>query len=737
MARSTIDIVINSILQGTGITDASKAFDSIVKDGATANRTIGDMKTRLSQLNNELDDMVVGSSGFNAVSKEIRDINTDLKKAQRLASGLGDEFDKASNSIGILDITLGGLLANGITAAAGAIQSAAGAALDFGREAIQLGSDAAETQSLLTNALGPAFNQFAEDVERVSDATGQSAIQFQQSVAPILAMAKAQGFAAEAAGDLAVQFGSIALDLNSYFNSTTAVEDLQSALAGSSETLQKYGIIANETALKQEALTLGLISGNEALTAQERTTALLSLINRQAADALGDAERTANGFANTQRALNAEWQDFKTVVGESLVDAVGPLQAELLAMSRETLPELASNLENVIQKSGDTALGFIELAEIIGSSGFGQKYAEANNAFIEFQNNSDEAIDRFLEKLGITRIDLEAMGAAAREAQEEMDRYESIVSGATITQERFQKGVKGSEFFVPDSEPVSYYTDRLAVLTDVAINAAAVFEETAFSVDFLNQAFGGVTTPSIDTTSFITTVTNPLDIMTDVTASINEQVGDFNFNALEMNSSFEELGGSADQVSRRFSGVSSSLSSINKAASQFSSGNLIDITADADKDIADYIAEYASKLNLPVEQTVAILEAQGLSQEEINAKTQELLEKASALDIVQQLSAGTLGADGLAGAIESTQLSIENLESPIQTVKERADELSQTVNGLNGNFDLVLNASVPGLELIREAAELVNGLTGQEIPAPPDGLTGTSNDSVSSRGAKR
>ena len=93
------------------------------------------------------------------------------------------------------------------------------------------------------------------------------------------------GFGQQIAANYGASMAQVALDLGSFFNRSTedALMDIQSALAGSSETMQKYGIDVRETALKQEALDRGWIqSSTDVIPRLQR-----SHFRRRAAEALG------------------------------------------------------------------------------------------------------------------------------------------------------------------------------------------------------------------------------------------------------------------------------------------------------------------------------------------------------------------------------------------------------------------------------------------------------------------
>lgn len=208
---------------------------------------------------------------------------------------------------------------------------------EIGQASLELASDAAETASLIDNSLGPAADGFRDKIEAIADATGRSKQVIYESSSGILAMAKNMGFAQTEAGNFAAEMSQAALDLESFFNGDPGqgFADLQSALSGSSEVMNKYGIDVKETTLKQMALAQGIIAtASDAIPRQERALLLLQAVQTQAADAMGDAERTSDGYANTSRGLSDALRELGAEFGESLIEPATEAKSVLTDLAR-------------------------------------------------------------------------------------------------------------------------------------------------------------------------------------------------------------------------------------------------------------------------------------------------------------------------------------------------------------------------------------------------------------------
>lgn len=129
------------------------------------------------------------------------------------------------------------------------------------------------------------------------------------------------GMVRDQAGEMSNKFVQMAVDLASFNNLPTkkVIEDIQSALAGGSETLTKYGINVKVAQVNQEALNMGLIKQGESLTSAQRVQVLYNIMLREGSDAMGDFARTTDSFANQQKIFNAQLSDMRVEIGQQLL----------------------------------------------------------------------------------------------------------------------------------------------------------------------------------------------------------------------------------------------------------------------------------------------------------------------------------------------------------------------------------------------------------------------------------
>ena len=194
---------------------------------------------------------------------------------------------------------------------------------------VKAASDMEETM----NKFNVVFGASAKVVKAWGDTFGAQVGRSKQQIADFLAgtqdLLVPIGFESGAATEMSKQLTGLAVDLASFNNKADAdvLRDLHAALTGSSEVMKKYGVIVNETAVKQELLNQG-IDKNKA-TEQQKVMARMAIIMRGTVAAQGDATRSAGSFANQMKALRAKVSDAAVEIGSALLPVITPLVTKI------------------------------------------------------------------------------------------------------------------------------------------------------------------------------------------------------------------------------------------------------------------------------------------------------------------------------------------------------------------------------------------------------------------------
>lgn len=316
-------------------------------------------------------------------------------------------------------------------------------AIEVGKEFSQLAAGAEETRSKFNTVFKDQAVSVAAWADEYADAVGRSSTDTLAFLATIQDTLVPLGFARDAAGDLSKQVIELAGDLASFNNLPTAdvVRDIQSAIVGNTETLRKYGVVASQVAIEQEALNSGIWAGEGAITAQEKAAAILNLTLKGTEDAQGDLERTQDSAANVARKLEAAQKDLGIVLGDLLNDVLTPIREEFTKI----IESQTSWLEFVKQQKDDQeglARGFSTLTEQL------------------------EAYDRELENLrGQSTIGL---GPLAEQEQKEaiarVERLKAATEGLILLQDQVslseQERARNAEIIARSQEALNRVNEK-------------------------------------------------------------------------------------------------------------------------------------------------------------------------------------------------------------------------------------------------------------------------------------
>ncbi len=244
--------------------------------------------------------------------------NTDLIKGMKKASESMDSLGKKFQATG-KKLTLGVTLP----------------IVGIGAAMVKLASDAEETESKFNAVFKSQSDAVSTWAKEYSKSIGRSEIDTKAFLATIQDTLVPLGFMRDRAADMSKSVIELANDLSSFNNLPTAdvVRDIQSAIVGNTETLRKYGVVASQDAIIQEALTSGLIKNKNELDATTKAQAIYNILLKGTTDAQGDAARTSGSTANQLRAVKAEAEALGVEFGQVLL----PIVNDIIAGARDLI----------------------------------------------------------------------------------------------------------------------------------------------------------------------------------------------------------------------------------------------------------------------------------------------------------------------------------------------------------------------------------------------------------------
>lgn len=198
--------------------------------------------------------------------------------------------------------------------------------VNFGKKSIELGSNVSEVQNVVTTAFGDMEYKIEEFSKNSIQQFGMSKLAAKKTASTYMAMARGMQMPADAASDMAIALTGLSGDVASFFNISQELADtkLKSVFTGETETLKDLGVVMTQTNLKAFAARQGINKNIEAMSQAELVTLRYKFVTEQLALANGDFAKTQNSWANQTRILSMQWQEFMSIIGQSLIQVLAP-----------------------------------------------------------------------------------------------------------------------------------------------------------------------------------------------------------------------------------------------------------------------------------------------------------------------------------------------------------------------------------------------------------------------------
>jgi len=241
-------------------------------------------------------------------------------RASKVFDKVGDSADRTGSSLHRLG---SGAKKLGVVAAAG-FAIAGVAAVKFGGDAIGAASDLNETLSKSRIIFGTNFKAIDKWAKGGAKSMGLSRQAALEAAAGFGDMFSQIGFGAGQAAKMSTSVVQMSADLGSFNNLPTAdvAERIAAGFRGEYDSLQQ--LIPNINAARVESVALAETGKKTAkeLTAQEKAAAVLAIVHKDGARAMGDFARTSDGLANQQKILSAQFENVKAKIGQALLPAM-------------------------------------------------------------------------------------------------------------------------------------------------------------------------------------------------------------------------------------------------------------------------------------------------------------------------------------------------------------------------------------------------------------------------------
>lgn len=351
------------------------------------------------------------------------------RKLKDLQSNLEDVADDTAKTG--TEITDG--LSDAFTGAAKVIGPAVASAfavdklIDFGQEAINLGSDLQEVQNVVDvtfGAMSEDVNEFARNAAMVA---GLSETMAKQFVGTFGAMADSFGFAEEENYKMSTSLAKLSGDVASFYNMTQeeAFNKLKSVFTGETESLKEIGVVMTQAALDAYALEEGFGKVTSEMSEQEKVALRYAFVTDQLSSASGDFARTQDSWANQTRILSLQWESFMGTMGKGFIEILTP---GIQTINEDLMPALQ-------QLADDFAAAFNSTPS-----------RELAGSIDDLKDSFEDAEAQFEE----ANSDIEVNAAMAKAAADELKKLETAGLNTTESQKKYEAVVKRLNELIPD-----------------------------------------------------------------------------------------------------------------------------------------------------------------------------------------------------------------------------------------------------------------------------------------------
>ena len=209
--------------------------------------------------------------------------------------------------------------------------------VDFGRSAVDLGSQITEVENVVDVSFGSMSDKAYQFASTAKEQFGLSELAAKTYSGTMMAMLKSSGVAQNAASDMSITLAGLAGDMASFFNLDTdvAFQKIRAGISGEIEPLRQLGINMSVANMEAYALSQGITTSYNAMTQAEKAILRYNYLMSVTSDMQGDFARTAGTWANQVRLLTLNFQSLSAVIGQGLIAGILPaIQALNALMSK-------------------------------------------------------------------------------------------------------------------------------------------------------------------------------------------------------------------------------------------------------------------------------------------------------------------------------------------------------------------------------------------------------------------
>ena len=205
---------------------------------------------------------------------------------------------------------------------------------NFGKTAIEAGSNVAEVQNIVDTAFGSMTGMVDEFASTAIEKFGLSELAAKNYAGTMMAMLNSTGVAKDAASEMSITLAGLAGDLASFYNisANEAFTAIRAGISGETEPLKRFGINMNIANINAYALANGLHKTYNEMTLSEQAMIRYNYLMAATSQQQGDFAKTSANWANQVRILAMNFQQLASILGQGLIAAILPAVQALNAL---------------------------------------------------------------------------------------------------------------------------------------------------------------------------------------------------------------------------------------------------------------------------------------------------------------------------------------------------------------------------------------------------------------------
>lgn len=385
---------------------------SIFVNGDKAISSVKEIAAAMSEANNRLAKMVIGSDEYIAQLEEVKSYRAVLQQHNDALKGVDkslqniDKHKDALNGVGRGWEGLKNGLQNyvGLAAGAFAIDSIISAGTALFKTGVEMESLAKKAKTVF----GEALPQITMEAEKNAQAMGLTTQQYVAAASAAQDLLVPMGFQRKEAAGISAQLINLSGALSEWtggqIDSTRVSEILTKALLGEREELKSLGISISEADVQAALAEKGLQDLTGATLQQAEATTTLELILSKSTDAQAQFAAESDSAARRQAELAARFQE----IAEKLAVLLLPV-----------FEKLVSVIGVVVEVAGDLTDGISAMVNPAESAA--KAFDDQTSAVNNLETNISPLLDRYDE--------LQAKAVLNQAEQEELKKIVTQVSG--------------------------------------------------------------------------------------------------------------------------------------------------------------------------------------------------------------------------------------------------------------------------------------------------------------------